>query len=148
VSFSPDGSTLVYWATDGSGGAALFTLAADGSSTPAQLTGGGTADDGDAVWSPDGEQIAFRRVVGNTADIYLMNADGSDVRPLSEAPGTDQDPTWSPDGARIAFKSDRAGPSERSGNHVWITAADGTGLRQLPPADEGVDDSAPAWGPR
>ena len=113
-----------------------------------QLTDGGTVDDGDAVWSPDGEQIAFRRVAGNTVDIYLMNADGSDVRPLLVAPGTDQDPTWSPDGARIAFKSDRPGPSEREGNHVWVVSADGTGAGQLPPGDEGVDDSAPAWGPR
>ena len=77
-----------------------------------------------------------------------MNADGSDVRPLLVAPGTDQDPTWSPDGARIAFKSDRPGPSEREGNHVWVVSADGTGAGQLPPGDEGVDDSAPAWGPR
>ena len=148
VSFSPDGSTLVYWATDESAGAALFTRDADGSGAPVQLTEGVTADDGDAVWSPDGEQIAFRRVTGDTVDIYLMNADGSDVRPLLVAPGTDQDPTWSPDGARIAFKSDRGGPSEREGNHVWVVSADGTGPRQLPPGDEGVDDSAPAWGPR
>ena len=104
VSFSPDGSTLVSRATDGSGGAALFTLAADGSGAPVQLTDGGTADDGDAVWSPDG--------------------------------------------TRIAFKSDRAGPSERGGNHVWVISADGTDPRQLPPGEEGVDDSAPAWGPR
>ena len=110
VSYSPDGSTLVYWASDGAGGAGLFTWAADGSGEPVQLTDGGAADDGDAVWSPDGEQIAFRRVTGTTADIYLMDADGSDVRPLLVAPGTDQDPTWSPDGARIAFKSDQRRP--------------------------------------
>ena len=148
VSFSPDGSTLVYWATDESAGAALFTRNSDGSGTPVQLTDGGTVDDGDAVWSPDGERIAFRRVIGDRVDIYLMNADGSDVRPLLEAPGTDQDPTWSPDGARIAYKSDRAGPSERDGNHVWVASADGTEPQQLPPGEEGVDDSAPAWGPR
>ena len=42
VSYSPDGSTLVYWASDGAG-AGLFTWAADGSGTPVQLTDGGTA---------------------------------------------------------------------------------------------------------
>jgi len=148
VSFSPDGATLVYWASDGSTGAALFTLAADGSTEPVQLTDGGAADDGDAVWSPDGEQIAFRRVAGGAVDIYVMAADGSVARALGAGPGTDQDPTWSPDGTRIAFKSDRQGPSDRAGNHVWVMSADGTDLRQLPPGAEGVDDSAPAWGPR
>jgi serine/threonine-protein kinase len=148
VSYSPDGSTLVYWASDGSGGAGLFTLAADVGGQPVQLTAGGATDDADAVWSPDGAQIAFRRVAGNAADIYLMNRDGGDVRPLTVAPGLDQDPTWSPDGTRIAFKSDRPGPSERTGNHVWVVSADGTGAAQLPPGDEGADDSAPAWGPR
>jgi serine/threonine protein kinase/Tol biopolymer transport system component len=148
LSYSPDGSTLVYWAADGDDGAALFIRAADGTGEATQLTEGVATDDGDAVWSPDGERIAFRRVAGNTADIYVMDADGGNLRALLTAPGTDQDPTWSPDGRRIAFKSDRPGPSPRAGNHVWVVGSDGTGAVQLPPGSEGVDDSAPAWGPR
>jgi hypothetical protein len=147
VSWSPDGSTLVYWAASGPAGAGLVTQAADGSAPPVRLTEGGSVDDGDSVWSPDGEQIAFRRVSGPGSDIYVMNADGSGVRALLAVDGFEQDPTWSPDGTQLAFKSDRAGAAG-AGNHVWVMGADGSNPVQLPTGAEGVDDSAPAWGPR
>jgi serine/threonine protein kinase len=147
VSWSPDGSTLVYWAASGPTGAGLVRQAADGSSAPQRLTAGGNVDDGDAVWSPDGARIAFRRVSGSESDIYVMNADGSGVRALLTVEGFEQDPTWSPDGSQLAFKSDRAGASG-AGNHVWVMNADGSNAVQLPTGAEGIDDSAPAWGPR
>jgi len=154
LSYSPDGTTIVYWANEAGSqeGAALYSIAADGSAAPVQLTGGDAEDDGDAVWSPDGAHIAFRRCATDSGftdcDLYVMDADGGNPRVLAAAPGVDQDPTWSPDGASIAFKSDRTAESGPAGNHFWIVATDGTGLRQLPPGDNRVDDSAPAWGPR
>jgi hypothetical protein len=36
-------------------------------------------------------------------DIYLMNADGSEPRRLTESPGSDVSAAWSPDGTKIAF---------------------------------------------
>ncbi|GAA3154193.1 hypothetical protein GCM10010531_01550 [Blastococcus jejuensis] len=151
VSFSHDGSTLVFWARNGSEGSALFKVPADGSGDPVQLTAGGDAEDADAVWSPDGQQIAFRRAPldgSGESDILVMNADGSGARTLAGGPGFDQDPSWSPEGDQIAFKSNRSGPSDRDGNHLWLVRTDGSDLRQLPAGPEGADDSAPAWGPR
>jgi Tol biopolymer transport system component len=62
---------------------------------------GGTDQNYDASWSPDENWIAFARATnankppGNpgTAEIYIMRADGSDVRRLVAA-GFEQLPTW------------------------------------------------------
>ena len=46
-----------------------------------------------------------------------MNADGSDVRRLTEWDGLDLFPVWSPDGGWIAFASDRdATPAQQESN--------------------------------
>ncbi|OFW30724.1 MAG: hypothetical protein A3H97_10460 [Acidobacteria bacterium RIFCSPLOWO2_02_FULL_65_29] len=93
------------------------------------------------VFSPDGTRIAFmsnRDQAGNT-EIYVMNADGSNVRRLTTNPGADGAPTWSPAGTQIAFASDRTSTPQ-----IWIMDADGLGQRQLtyePYADR------PTWSP-
>jgi Tol biopolymer transport system component len=54
------------------------------------------------VWSPDGAKIAFARFNNNFREIFVMNADGSDQRRLTQSK-FDLSPTWSPDGTKIAF---------------------------------------------
>ena len=49
-------------------------------------------------------------------DIYVMNADGSDVVQLTDNDSNDGFPTWSPDGTRIAFNSDRGRDDYGSGD--------------------------------
>ena len=80
--------------------------------------------DAEGSWSPDGGQIVFasnRRAYTEKLtekereqfkidpaymmDIYVMNADGSDVRRLTEAPGYDGGPFFSPDGKRICWRA-------------------------------------------
>jgi opacity protein-like surface antigen len=62
----------------------------------------------DPAWSPDGKQIAFVDHRG-AGDLYVMNADGSGLRQLTQSslpPAANygaRQPAWSPDGSRIAF---------------------------------------------
>jgi len=66
---------------------------------------------GKAAWSPDGKLIAFEHLGDGDmvpAQIYLMNADGTNVQRLSSSPDvwfSESDPAWSPDGLSIALWS-------------------------------------------
>jgi Tol biopolymer transport system component len=64
------------------------------------------------VWSPDGQRIAFSRFDGLRYDIYLMNADGSNIVRRTSSGGNEgnvtpgyHSPAWSPDGRWLAVAS-------------------------------------------
>src|SRR5688572_24058285 len=82
-------------------------------------------------------EIAFSRARGqysDAAEIYLMNADGSDLRKL----GTDQtaaDPGWSPDGKLIAF-------TRPFYQEIQWMNVDGSGVQSLH-----VRGFSPTWSP-
>ncbi len=79
-----------------------------------------------SAWSPDGTKLAFMSNRSGNTDIWVVNADGSDLRNITNNPASDWAPTWSPDGAKIAFASDRAGT-----NQLYVVTANGTGLQLL-----------------
>ena len=84
-------------------------------------TGGGVTrltDEGAAygdLWprySPDGRRIVFSSRRDDDFEIYVMNADGTDQRRLTDIPGIDTHPSFSSDGKRIVFTSNRDGNYE------------------------------------
>ena len=48
------------------------------------------------VWSPDGKKIAFRTDFPGNSEIQVINADGSNLKNISNNPATDVTPNWSP----------------------------------------------------
>ena len=64
------------------------------------------ADDQQAVWSPTGEQILFVSDRGGTRDLYLMDADGGNVRRVfkRKIEVWRTRPTWSRDSKQFAYQ--------------------------------------------
>jgi len=94
----------------------------------------------DADQSPDGTRLAAVRGVAPNWDVFLLNADGSVARRLTDHPAVDYMPVWSPDGQRIAFVSVRDGHQE-----IYTMRADGSELTQLTRGS--AHNSEPAWSP-
>ncbi|HET8568503.1 MAG TPA: hypothetical protein VFM93_05895 [Candidatus Limnocylindria bacterium] len=77
-------------------------------------------------WSPDGTQIAFVSATGESSQIFLMNADGTNVRQLTDDGRFNVDPAWSPDGRSIAYGTYR-------GEGQPVTAAEDLGQQLRAP---------------
>jgi TolB protein len=91
LSWSPDSQSLLIYAGP-VGGRDIFRInAATGALT--QLTDGG--NNASPCYSPDGTLIVFNSLRNNgQADLYIMNADGSDQRQLTNHPEPDWQPRW------------------------------------------------------
>ena len=84
-----------------------------------QLTSGRSHHDAGARWSPDGTRIAFKSTRGGNGkwDIYVMNADGSNITRLTDT-ANNHDPVWMPDGKSVLISSDRE--SREDIYRLWI----------------------------
>ena len=85
-------------------------------------------------------RIAFTSDRDGDWDIYVMDADGSNVTQLTHNDAPDTEPSWSPDGERIAFTSTRDGDWD-----IYLMNADGSNVTQL--TDSSLGDGLAVWSP-
>ena len=96
--------------------------------------------------SPDGKKIVYVRGFADSmtdkryANLWIINADGSDHRPISTGNRTDGSPRWSPDGTRIAYLSDADGKQQ-----IYVRWMDSGQTARITNLEEGPD--AIAWSP-
>jgi Tol biopolymer transport system component len=144
---SPDGKRIVFTSLK-DGDLDIYTMNVDGSDVRRLTTTPGY--DGGPWWSPDGTKIVYRAwhydnekdlqaykdllakrmIRPNRMELYVMNADGSDQRRITNLGGANFGPSWTPDGQRIIFSSNHKNPRSRNFD-LFTVKLDGTGLEQI-----------------
>ncbi len=127
----------VAFVSNRSGSWDIWTMSSDGSN-PVNLTRD-AAIDLHPTWSPSGEQILFVsfREEGKEASLYLMDADGNNIRKVLDNWYSRSHAAWAPDGKRIA--------SVRDGVLYIITLDDKS---VMPVAETGFETIGdPTWSP-
>ena len=116
--WSPD-ATRIAFVTRSS----VYTMAADGTDMQRVAKPRSGLAEFPPRWSPDGTRLAFAATERDGYAIYTVNADGTELRRLSDAASN---PSWSPDGERLAFI--RFEPRDSA---LYTVAADGTDARRV-----------------
>ncbi len=86
---------------------------------------------GDPVWSPTGDRIAFvRAIYESNSNVWLMTATGGQQQNVTNLayPASAQSPAWAPDGTRLAYASTQGNTPNWE---LWVTNTDGTGKTRL-----------------
>ena len=149
---SPDGRRIVFTSLK-DGDLDIYTMNIDGSDIRRLTTTPGY--DGGPWWSPDGTKIVYRAwhppdsagladyrgllaqrmVRPSRMELWVMNADGSDQRQITNLGGANFGPSWTPDGRRIVFSSNYKNPRSRN-FELYLVNLDGSGLEQITSHEE------------
>lgn len=158
---SPDGKKIVFTSTR-SGDLELWTMNTDGSELK-QITNT-LGYDGGAFFSPDSKMLVWRAsrpqtkedqktykdllkqglVQPSDLEVFVANADGSDVKQVTSIGKANWAPNWHPSGKKIIFASNHKGESGRQFN-LFMVNIDGSGLEQL--SFDSVFDAFPMFSP-
>ena len=105
--WSPDGTRMAYVSFQNKK-PILFVQNLTASKQPAPVANYRGSNSAPA-WSPDGKTLAAVLTRDGNSQIYLMNADGGNLRRLTTSATIDTEPFFTPDGQSIYFTSDRGG---------------------------------------
>lgn len=132
-SWSPDGRKLVF--TKSSRGAASLCVYDFQRKELKRITSQWGRS---PAWSPDGKTIAFISGKGKSPDVWLMDADGRNLRPIFEDESTDEDmPCWTPDGKFVVFTRQIALAAEPRRRDLWAVRVSDKKAFQLTECQEG-----------
>jgi TolB protein len=147
VAWSPDGTQVAFDPNYGCGSISeIYVADVDGRSVHSLTSNSNLSSNSFGAWSPDGSQIAFtsnREHDHTNFDVFVMDADGSNLRNLTSSSTNEYFLAWSPNGAQIMFDFLR----EDHYSDLFLIAADGSNLRKI--TDDNVHSQfvSASWSP-
>ncbi len=94
ASWSPDGRTVVF-VSNRDRNWEIYTIEVDDPTRyPHRVTTRPEYDDARPMFSPDGTQIVFESWVDGNWELFVMNADGTNIRRLTDNDADDRSPVW------------------------------------------------------
>jgi Tol biopolymer transport system component len=161
ATFSPVGDRIVFTSVR-DGDLDLYSMAPDGSDVIRLTDRAGY--DGGAFFSPDGSKIIWRAnypeegpeledyqnllaeglIRPGVLEIWVMDADGSNKRQVTDLGGANFAPYWHPSGEKIIWSSNHLDPDGREFD-LFMINLDGTGLEQV--TFSGGFDGFPVFSP-
>ena len=136
VDFSPDGRWIAFDLL-----AHVYRVPVDGGTAEPLTQESGVALNYHPRYSPDGSRIAFVSDRGGQNNLWVMNADGSDPRPVFQDLSIRVlEPAWTPDGQYILVRRQNLAPGQEGGG-IWMYHVDGgDGVELI-----GSDVTGAAW---
>ena len=133
LALSPDGAHVAWVQSTAASTSKQTYVRGTSESTPATLVKipiTGERTDSDPAWSPDSKTLAFFSSAGEKEQrqLWIVDADGSDPKKITDLKGYAARPHWSHDGKQIAF--------------LYVEGASGGGPLMAAAATTGVVDTA------
>jgi Tol biopolymer transport system component len=143
--YSPDGKSIAFASSRDNDTSVhikyndIYLMNTDGSNVKRLTTN--MNNEAGRAWSPDGKRMVFSAVIDSVAQLFVMNADGTNQTQITHSKGNphpfspgalfpvfrgEVTPSWSPDGKRIAFASDRDLDYQ-----IYTINPDGTNPKQI-----------------
>ncbi len=123
----------------------IYVCNDDGSSRR-RLTNNTLWKDVDPSWSPDGRKIVFARKMdknrSSTYELFIIDADGTNLKRLTHNSVSDDAPRWSPDGNKIVYTGKLTGNFE-----VYVMDVDTLVVTKLTGVEGELSSSDPDWSP-
>ena len=145
--WSPDGTRITFTRIR-DGVSAVYTMSATDGGDVCQLTDDSLGA-GLSVYSPDGSRIAFADGFCDTCgekDVWVMNADGSGLRQVTNTADLELPHSWSHDGTRVAADFARVtSGTVGKGDIAVVTVATGATVNLT--NTNGVTEDGPDWQP-
>src|SRR5262245_5860915 len=140
-SYSPDGKKVLFATKRDGDGFCLYDMDADGSNPRKLTTNINPFGSVYPCYSPDGKKIMWTDGDATSPEIHVGDADGKDIRKLTDLGGLNTFAIWTPDGKSIIFHHM---PDHESGP-VYIMDADGGNRRELLKSEGLVKGGRPTW---